>query len=101
MHWLQKIASDIRVTDSECTGAYSGQVDCRIKAYLDKRLVGYLSYAEFDGKTFIQHIEVAEDMRRQGIATMLYNKLKEEAAGKIQHTMMTPEGFAWRKSLKD
>ena len=94
----------------ECTGAHHGQIDCNIKAYLKQpeaysqymgdRLVGYLSYTEFQGKTYIKHIEVAEDMRRNGIATQLYQELQKEAQGEIQHTMTTSEGSAWVDSLE-
>lgn len=100
MNWLQKTAMDLRMVN-ECTGYHHGQTDCTIRAYSEDRLVGYLSYAEFQGETFIQHIEVAEDMRRQGIATQLYNELKKEARGPIQHTNQTPGGAKWRESLSE
>ena len=35
----------------------------------------------------------------QGIATMLYQELKQEAEGKIRHTNTTDEGSLWRRSL--
>ena len=101
MSWLYKISLPVLRFSSECTGAAHHQVDCIIKAYMGEQLVGYLKYAEFDGETYIQHIEVAEDLRRQGIATALYEQLKKEAGGKIQHTNQTPEGAAWRRSLAD
>ena len=99
MNWLQKIANNIQIIPGECTGSHSGQRDCVIKAQSGDRLVGYLSYAEFQGETFIQHVEVAEDMRRLGIATMLYDALKQEADGGIRHTNSTPDGTSWRNSL--
>ena len=99
MNWLQKIALNLRFVN-ECTGYHNRQTDCVIKAYEENRLVGYLSYAEFEGEAFIQHVEVAEDKKRQGIATMLYQQLKQEAEGKIRHTNTTDEGSLWRRSLR-
>ncbi len=102
MNWLQKTATTLPLSmNSECTGHHHGQTDCVIKAYLDGRLVGYLTYAEFQEETSIQHVEVAEDMQRQGIATALYEQLKQEAGGQIRHTNQTPEGAAWRGSLPE
>jgi len=99
MSWLFKLSqSPIRIID-ECTGSSHGQVDCILKAYFNDRLVGYLKYAIFEGNAHIQHIEVAEDMRRKGIATQLFERLKEETRGEVIHKMQTPDGAAWVNSL--
>ncbi|KKM61849.1 hypothetical protein LCGC14_1527640 [marine sediment metagenome] len=100
MNWLQKISQieGIKLTD-ECTGHSHGQTDCLIKAYLGKRLIGFLSYAVFEGNSHIQDVEVHKDFQRMGIATRMYQKLKAESEGEIIHTMQTPEGAAWQTSL--
>jgi ribosomal protein S18 acetylase RimI-like enzyme len=100
MNWFQKTSNlPIRIVD-ECTGHHNQQTDCVLKAYLDDRLVGYLSYAVFEGDSHIQHVEVAKDMHRQGIATQLFRRLEEESEGEIIHTMQTPVGSDWVNSLK-
>ena len=100
MKWLQKISTlSLRMVD-ECTGYAHGQTDCIIRAYFDDQPVGYLKYAIFEGNTYVQYVEVPEEMRRQGIATQLYEKLKEVAEGKIIHTNQTPDGESWVNSLQ-
>lgn len=115
MSWLtcaSQTTIGIRLRE-ECTGHHHGQTDCVIKAYVDNRddsfshylpdrLVGYLSYCVFEGNYHIQHIEVAKDMQRQGIATRLFRDLEKLAAengGKVIHTNQTPDGAAWKASL--
>lgn len=100
MNWFQKI-SHVQYT-SECIGAHSGQTDCRILATMGGQTVGYLTYAIFEGDYHIQHVEVGEEYRRQGIATDMYRKLEEEAlndGGEVIHSSTTPEGTGWRESL--
>ena len=100
MNWLLKISQleNLKLTD-ECTGYHHGQTDCVIKAILDNQVIGYLSYSIFEGQPNIQHVEVHEDFRRQGIATAMHDKLKSESEGEIVHTNQTPDGAAWRDSL--
>lgn len=106
LNWLVKISQklqseNIKLVD-ECTGSAHQQVDCLIKAYLADRLVGYISYAIFEGNYHIQHIEVAQDMRRTGIATQMFRHLQELATqdgGEVIHGMTTPDGAEWNKSL--
>jgi len=82
----------------ECVGAHHGQVDMVLRAESDERLVGYISYAIFNGEAVIGHVEVAEGMRRRGIATAMLRDLEREAAGDgltVRHTGTTPDGAAW------
>ncbi len=99
VNWLQKISElSLRFVD-ECTGYHHGQTNCIIGAYLGDRPVGYLEYSIFEGNAHITDVQVAEDLRRQGIATQMFRKLEQELEGKIIHTMQTPEGAQWVSSL--
>ena len=94
MSWLHKIAMDLKIVP-ECIGASHGQTDCVLKAYFEERIVGYISYSIFQGETHVKYIEVAEDMKRQGIASQLAKALEEESDGKINWAMSTDEGTAF------
>ena len=55
MSWFVNLAKTSQVETlnleiiPECVGAAHGQTDCILKGYLNKRLVGYISYAIFEG----------------------------------------------------
>ena len=96
MNWLTKI-SQVQLLD-ECTGHRHGQTDCIIRAIIDGNQVGYLQYSIFQGTAHIGHIHVEEEFRRQGIAKMMYQKLKEENPD-IDWGMTTPDGTILKESL--
>lgn len=96
-NWLYKLSDTIRLTD-ECIGHSHGQSDCIIKAYRGDTLIGYLTYAEFEGELHIQYVEVHKDLQRQGIATQMYRKLQEDGKP-INHGMSTPDGTEFVNSL--
>lgn len=52
-------------------GAHHGQLDCTLSWSEGETCLGYLHYAEFEGRPHIQMIRVAETHRRRGIATRL------------------------------
>ena len=58
--------------------AYDGQVDMIKKAIVDGEVVGYLKYAVYEDKPYVQMVEVKEGYRRKGIATELFKSLKED-----------------------
>jgi len=65
-------------------------------------MVGILPYSIFEDEAHIKNIETAEDMKRQGIATAMINKLKsvmEEDGGQINWGMMADEGAALKQSI--
>lgn len=86
---------------AECTGAIGPrgmrQIDMLLLAYdTDNRAVGYIEYVLFDGAVHIHMIQVAETLRRQGIATAMYSYLKtvEEKDKPIEWGTMTDDGWA-------
>lgn len=95
--WLHKVSQSIRLTD-ECVGYSHGQSDCIIRAFFGDRLVGYLSYAEFKDELYVQYVEVYKDFQRQGIATKMYEKLKEEKKP-INNGMSTLDGTEFLNSF--
>ena len=96
MNWLKKLAQKLKLKIiPECVGYSHGQTDCVLKAFFNDKLVGYISYAIFQGDIFVQYIETAENMRRQGIASQLVEALKKEAKeinGEIDWGNSTIEG---------
>jgi len=41
----------------------------------EKKVIGYVSYTVLDDELFVDHVEVKEELRGQGIAKELYKKL--------------------------
>jgi len=100
MNWLQKISQLDLTFTSEVTGAYRGQVNIETGAWLDKRALGYIQYSIYQDEIHINHVLVLPEYRRQGIATALMNKVKEENPEmNINFGMTTPEGASFVDSL--
>ena len=90
---LKENTSDELKIYTETTGYYDGQVDKIKYAYLGKTFVGYLQYSVYEDEPYIQMIEVAEDYKRQGIATKLLKSLQNDYPKKSIHTgLQTDEG---------
>lgn len=52
------------------------------------------------GRTFVDGVDIREDLRRRGLATMLF-ALAEEHHGRIEHSdWLTADGFAWARSAE-
>jgi len=100
MNWLIRTSQlDLKVID-DCYDAHGGEIFCSIKAHLGDRLVGILYYSIFEDEAHIKNIETAKDMRHQGIATAMINKLKSVMTGnQINWGMMTDEGAALKKTI--
>ncbi len=66
--------------------------------------VGYVNYGYEDGETYIKMIEVEPEFRRQGIGTLLLNRLKSDIAeGKelqVAGNFATKEGQGLLRSMK-
>jgi len=97
VNWLIKISQDLQLLD-ECTGYHHGQTDCIIRANIDGNQVGYLNYSIFEDVAYINHVQVDENFRRQGIAKAMYQKLQEENPD-IDWGMTTPEGTALKEKI--
>ena len=90
---LKEDTSDELKIYTETTGSYDGQVDKIKYAYLGETFVGYLQYSVYEDEPYIQMIEVAEDYKRQGIATKLLKSLQNDYPKKSIHTgLQTDEG---------
>lgn len=86
----------------ECLDSHGGETFCRIGAWLNGEIVGELRYSHYDGQAWIKDVFVERQYRRQGIATALYEKLIEDyGEDKINHSMTTEDGTAWKKSLRE
>jgi len=78
-------------------GAHHGQVDGTLMAYNIKtrETIGYIDYSLFEGKLYLNSIEVESAHRRQGYATALVLKLKKLNPGMpVKWGMMTETGCA-------
>ena len=73
--------TDIKFTE-EVTASYSNQINVSAYAWMDDKIIGYCDYSLYNGKVYIDMIHVEEFYRRQGIATMLFNFVKESNKGK-------------------
>lgn len=63
-------------------------------------IVGKLDYSIYENEVNIKMLQVAPNYRRQGIATKLYARLKQEYPDmKVNHGMVTEDGAAWQKTI--
>jgi GNAT superfamily N-acetyltransferase len=63
--------------------------------------VGKLNFSVVGDEISIKYLSVRPNFRRKGIATKLYEKLKEAYPGKkIDHGMTTEDGTAWLNSVR-
>lgn len=66
----------------------------------DSRVQGYIDYSVYEGEAHIKYIEVADEIRRQGVATRLYHRMVEENPGcSVKWGMTTPDGTELRKAV--
>lgn len=88
---------DIRDT---VRGSHNGQIDGTLIAENKTGGLGKLDYAQVGDKILIQNIEVPKVNQRNGIATSLVTKLKEENPNAtIEWGMLTDEGAKFKTSL--
>jgi len=83
-------------------GAHHGQVDGTLIAYDTKTsiTIGYIDYSIFEGKLYLNSIEVGSAHRRQGYATALLLKLKKLNPGMpVKWGMMTELGCALKSAV--
>ena len=82
--------------------AHRGELFGRVKAYLEKVVVGYVNFSEYDDEIWIKYVFVREDLRRRGIATAMYERIQQEFPGEpIRSTGTTDDGGKMRRSLVD
>ena len=98
---VEKYEDGIKISDSEATNAYKGQINLIIRARNDKgEQIGKLEYVDYKGVPSISMIEVVVPYRRMGVATRLYNQLKSEYPNiEIKHGYSTEDGSEFVKSL--
>ncbi len=78
--------------------AYRGDVYGSVYADQGDKRAGHLDYSAGGGKVRVQMIETDPAFRRQGVATGMMDKLKEEFPGHtIKWGMATPEGTAFKR----
>ncbi|MBD3227001.1 MAG: GNAT family N-acetyltransferase [Candidatus Lokiarchaeota archaeon] len=66
----------------------------------NNKIIGGIEYSIFENEIYINWIKVIPEYRRMGVATQLYNKLKDYNRGlKINYGWATPSGKAWLNSL--
>lgn len=103
INWLYKAANEVQYYD-ECIGHHNGQTDCVIYAQKEEKVVGRLRYSLFRDELYVQYIEVAEDHRREGIATGMYLFMRDAFRDNkedipVNFGMSTPDGSEWVSSL--
>ena len=80
------------------------QMDGTIRAY-DKTsmiVLGYLNFSEYHDEVSIRMVEVSQEDRRKGIATKMFQRLKQEFPEcKIRWGYMTEDGVAFQNGLKN
>jgi len=67
------------------------------------KTIGKVDFSEYGGNVYVKMVEVTPEFRRQGIATKMYDRIKQEyPKAKIERfgDMSTDEGAAFRESLK-
>lgn len=92
--WIKSKGAEFH---DEVRGAHHGQVDGTLIAYDIKThgTIGYIDYSIFEGKLYLDQIEVDPAHRRQGYATALLMKIKRLNPRKVvMWGMMTEEGCA-------
>lgn len=97
-----KVPEGITISDVDIFDSRQGESFGRVIATdKDGKVVGSVDFSEFDDEIAIKFIEVVPELRREGIATALRNKIKEEfpeseivTFGDIE----TEEGAAFREA---
>lgn len=97
----QRKCPQVRIMDEDCYDSYGGQLYCRVVA-VDKNSGNYLGridYSLFEGKTYIDIIEVDKEFRRCGVASKMLDKLEKEQT-KINYGLTTREGTEFLRRYK-
>ena len=97
----QRKCPQVRVMDEDCYDSYGGQLYCRIVAYNknNDNYLGRIDYSLFEGKTYVDMIEVEKEYRRCGIASKMLGKLEKEYP-KINYGLVTREGTEFLQKYK-
>ncbi|MCL2189050.1 MAG: SNF2-related protein [Defluviitaleaceae bacterium] len=86
--------------NQEMLNAHHGQLDMQMQAFMGNVRAGVLNYCVFESIPHIQHIEVAEDYRRQGIATAMVRHLAREYPDiEIEWGILTEDGEAFHNAI--
>lgn len=91
----------VRIMDEDCYDSHGKQLYCRIVAY-DKNsgnYMGRIDYSLFEGKTYVDMIEVEKEVRRCGIASKMLGKLEKEQT-KINYGLITREGTEFLRKYR-
>ena len=86
----------------DCYDYHSGQNYCRLFATVDSVAAGRMDISLFQGKTYIDMIDVKPEFRKQGIASGMIEYLIEHENipyGDIEWGMTTPEGTELKKKM--
>jgi 2'-5' RNA ligase/GNAT superfamily N-acetyltransferase len=82
----------------ECFGAIYGSYKA---ASPSAPVAAKLTYSTYENEIHVKMIEVHPQIRRRGVGTKLYNRLKQEYPDmKINWGMSTPDGTEWLKSVQ-
>lgn len=85
----------------ELVGHHHGQNDFVLYAYdadtPEKRVLGYVEYAEYQDDVFVQYIFVHPQYRRRGVGRALVVEM-ERANARVEWGMLTDEGGALLKA---
>lgn len=74
---------------------HHGQTDNVLTARANGKVIGTLEYSIFEGKIYVNHIQVAPDYARRGVATKMVEQLaNEHGYENIVPGMVTPDGSA-------
>lgn len=98
---LRSIAGNIK-TVVDFHDYRSGEHFFTIKAYQDDRLVGKIDGSLYEGVVWVKYIEVASDVRGQGVGrSLMQSLLKEFPDEQIDMGYTTSEGERLRKYIPD
>ena len=87
----------------DITGHHHGQDDGMVYAFNPETngIYGQINWTSYQNETYINHIEVRPEFRRQGIARMMIEFLKKKNEEPFNWGMTTPEGTELRKAIGD
>ncbi len=98
---LSIIKEDYNFEDS-CVDYNNGQSYMKLKIFDDKKnSLGYLAYSDYNDDAYIDLLYVEPEYRRNGVGTLLMNKLKELYKNhKIEKGYTTDDGNKFLNSDK-
>lgn len=89
-------AVPVEISHLECIGHHHEQTDLRLTATRHGESIGHLAVCRYNGDLHVQAIEVNQSERRNGIATQMLIKLREEEdRGWLRLNLLTDEGAAF------